>query len=122
MPVPAKYLASSNSEQKSVPSKVCSTGKGNRMVNSIVAQLQESVVLNINPKTVLPPGKGCGHVLKEANKSCVADMALSRPFPSEGLPSRSNKALAQIFEHVNAIAVHNATIENVLQCEYLFWS
>lgn len=84
MPVPAKYLAGSNDGQKSIPSKVCSPGKGNRMVNSIVAQLQESVTSNINPKTVLQPGKRSDHVVKQANKSCVADTALSPPAPSEG--------------------------------------
>jgi hypothetical protein len=79
MPVPAKYLTGSNDGVKSVPNKVCSPGKGNRVVDSRVAQLQGSVTYNINPKTVLPPGKGSSHILKQATKSNVADMA-----PTEG--------------------------------------
>jgi actin-binding protein anillin len=81
MPVPTKYLAG----QKGVSNKVCSPGKGNKIVNNMVAQLQESVVSNINPKTVLPPGKGSGHILKQADKSCVAVTALSPPAGSEGM-------------------------------------
>ncbi|XP_023708576.1 anillin isoform X2 [Cryptotermes secundus] len=113
MPVPAKYIAGSSDGQKSIPSKVYSPGKGNRMVNSTVTQLQESVTSNTNAKTVLPPGKQSGHVVKQANKSCVADTALSPAAPSEDLPTRSSKALAQMFEQGNAFAVHNAAIENV---------
>ncbi|PNF20524.1 hypothetical protein B7P43_G05327, partial [Cryptotermes secundus] len=113
MPVPAKYIAGSSDGQKSIPSKVYSPGKGNRMVNSTVTQLQESVTFNTNAKTILPPGKQSGHVAKQANKSCVADTALSPPAPSEDLPTRSSKALAQMFEQGNAFAVHNAAIENV---------
>lgn len=79
MPVPARYLAGSSDGQKSIPSKVYSPGKGNRMVNSTEAQLQESVTSNTNTKIILPPGKQSGHVVKQANKSCVADTA-----PSEG--------------------------------------
>ncbi|PNF18545.1 hypothetical protein B7P43_G08488 [Cryptotermes secundus] len=113
MPVPAKYLAGSSDRQKSIPSKVYSPGKGNRMVNSTVTQLQESVTSNTNAKTILPPAKQSGHMVKQTNKSCVADTALSPPAPSEDFPTRFSKALAQVFEQGNAFVVRNAAIENV---------
>lgn len=93
MPVPAKYLAGHNDGQRNVSNKVPSPARANRTVGSIVTQLQGSVTADNNPKKISPSGQGSGCVVKQANRSNVADVAASSPGSAEGM----NVSLQNIF-------------------------
>jgi len=85
MPVPAKYLAGHNDGQRKVSNKVLSPARTNRTVGSIVTQLQGSVTADSNPKKISPSGQRSGCVVKQANRSNVAEVAASSPGSAEGM-------------------------------------
>lgn len=85
MPVPAKYLADHNNGQRNMSNKVLSPARVNRTVGSIATELQASVTTDNNPKKVSPSGKGSGCVVKQADRSNVAEVAASSPVSGNGM-------------------------------------
>jgi hypothetical protein len=85
MPVPAKYLAGQNDGQRNVSHKVLSPARGDRRVGGSVTQLQGSVTADSNPKKTSPSGKGSGCVVKQTNRSNVAEVAASSPVSADGM-------------------------------------
>jgi hypothetical protein len=85
MPVPANYLAVHNDGQRNVSDKVLPPVRVNRTVGSIVSQLQGSMTAVNNSKNILPSGQGSGCVVKQANRSNVAEVSTSSLDSAKGM-------------------------------------